>query len=106
MSRYSAQEEDVTPAATHRRPTLLIVDDDRAIFDVVGRFGQTAGFEVVRCSSGRDAIGYLEHERTDLAIVDLRMPDVGGLDVLRAIRAPDPDGSPSSCAGCILKRPW
>jgi DNA-binding NtrC family response regulator len=81
----------VTPSATHRRPTLLIVDDDRAILDVVGRFGETAGFEVVCFSGGREVIGHLQHERADVAVVDLRMPDVGGLDVLRAIRAADPD---------------
>jgi two-component system response regulator HydG len=73
------------------RPVLLLVDDDRAILDVVGRFGKTAGFEVVRCAGGREALAYLKDARADLAVVDLRMPDVGGLDVLRAMREVDPD---------------
>jgi len=81
----------VRPSATPRRPTLVIVDDERPILDLVGRFGETAGFDVVRFSGGREAMEYLEHERADVAAVDLRMPDVGGLDVLRAIRTADPD---------------
>ena len=41
-------------------------------------------------SSGREAIAQLQTRRADLVLVDLRMPDVGGLDVLRAIRDIDP----------------
>ena len=69
---------------------LLVVDDEQGILDVVGRFARRAGFEVVTCSGGREAIAQLQVRRADLAMVDLRMPDVGGLDVLRAIREIDP----------------
>ena len=73
------------------RPGLLIADDDRAILDIVSRFGQQAGFNVVPCVGGRAALAHLEHERTDVAVVDLRMPDINGLEVLRAIKDTDPD---------------
>jgi DNA-binding NtrC family response regulator len=66
------------------------VDDEQGILDVVGRFARRAGFEVVACSGGREAIAQLQTRRADLVMVDLRMPDVGGLDVLRAIRETDP----------------
>jgi len=68
------------------KPLLVVVDDEQGILDVVGRFAQRAGYEVETCSSGRDAIALLHTRRADLVLVDLRMPDVGGLDVLRAIR--------------------
>ena len=42
------------------------------------------------CASGREAIAQLQARRADLLMVDLRMPDIGGLDVLRAIRDIDP----------------
>jgi DNA-binding NtrC family response regulator len=66
------------------------VDDEQGILDVVSRFARRAGFDVVTCGGGRDAIARLQERRADLVMVDLRMPDVGGLDVLRAIREIDP----------------
>jgi two-component system response regulator HydG len=71
-------------------PTLLLVDDDPAILDVVGRFARGAGFDAVPCDGGAAALDYLGTRRADVALVDLRMPDVDGLDVVRAIRETDP----------------
>ena len=73
-----------------QKPLVMVIDDEQGILDVVGRFAQRAGFEAVTCASGRDAIAQLQLRRADLVLVDLRMPDVGGLDVLRAIREIDP----------------
>jgi DNA-binding NtrC family response regulator len=75
---------------TGQQPLLVVVDDEQGILDVVSRFARRAGYEVVTCSGGREAIGLLQTRRADLVLVDLRMPDVGGLDVLRAIRDTDP----------------
>jgi DNA-binding NtrC family response regulator len=75
---------------TGQRPLLLVVDDEQGILDVVGRFATRAGFDVVACSGGQEAIAQMQVRRADLVMVDLRMPDVGGLDVLRAIRETDP----------------
>ena len=74
-----------------RRPTLLVVDDDTQILYLFERLASAAGFEVVVRPGGRTALGYLQHERADVVAVDLEMPDVGGLDVLRAIRDADLD---------------
>ena len=73
-----------------QQPLLVVVDDEQGILDVVGRFARRAGFDVVTCGAGREAIAQLQERRADLVMVDLRMPDVGGLDVLRAIREIDP----------------
>jgi two-component system response regulator HydG len=72
-----------------QRPLLVIVDDEPGILEVVSRFAERLGFSVAVCSSGREAIGVIQTRRPDLVMVDLRMPDVGGLDVLRAIRDVD-----------------
>ena len=79
------------------QPVLVVVDDEQNILDVVGRFAQRAGFEVVPCSRGRDAMTFMQTRHADLALVDLRMPDVGGLDVLRAIREAD-----ASCQAVLM----
>ena len=72
-------------------PTLLIVDDDPAILKLVGRYAERAGFEPVGCLGGTAALQYLSLQPADVAVVDLRMPDISGLDVVRAIRAHHPD---------------
>ncbi len=73
-----------------QKPLVIVVDDEQGILDVVSRFAQRAGYEAITCSNGRDAIAQIRARRADLVMVDLRMPDVGGLDVLRAIRDIDP----------------
>jgi DNA-binding NtrC family response regulator len=75
---------------TGQQPMLMVVDDEQGILDVVSRFGRKAGFEVMACSGGREAITLLRTRHADVAMVDLRMPDIGGLDVIRAIREIDP----------------
>jgi DNA-binding NtrC family response regulator len=71
------------------RPVVLLVDDEPGILDVLARFARRAGFDVITCSGGRQAIEYLSAHRVDVAMIDLRMPEVGGLEVLRAIREAD-----------------
>lgn len=70
-------------------PVVLLVDDEPGILDVLGRFARRSGFDVVACSGGRQAIEYVANRHVDIAMIDLRMPDVGGLEVLRAIREAD-----------------
>ena len=72
------------------RPVVIVVDDEPRILDLLSRFMERAGFEVAACRSGGEALNYLRDHRADLALVDLRMPDVGGLEVLRMIREMDP----------------
>ena len=73
---------------THQ-PVLVVVDDEQNILDLVGRFAARAGFEVVTCSRGGEALALIQSRHADLVLLDLRMPDVGGIDVLRAIRSAD-----------------
>ncbi|HET7219203.1 MAG TPA: sigma-54 dependent transcriptional regulator [Vicinamibacterales bacterium] len=74
---------------TAQKPLLVIVDDEQGILDVVSRFAERAGFDVAVCARGREAIALIQERRPDLVMVDLRMPEVGGLDILRAIRDVD-----------------
>ncbi|MBI2834306.1 MAG: sigma-54-dependent Fis family transcriptional regulator [Acidobacteria bacterium] len=72
------------------KPVLLIVDDEAGILEVVGRFARRTGFDVLSCNGGREALATLAQTKADLALVDVRMPDIGGLDVLRAIGTLNP----------------
>jgi two-component system, NtrC family, response regulator HydG len=75
---------------TADRPVLLVVDDEPHVLAVVGRFAAAEGFDVVPCAGGADALARIRERRFDLVLVDLRMPDVGGLDVISRVRAIDP----------------
>jgi two-component system response regulator HydG len=68
------------------RPLLLVVDDEPAILKIIERLAGKVGFDVVTCASGAEALRTLMRRPADLAMVDLRMPDVNGLDLLRQIR--------------------
>jgi DNA-binding NtrC family response regulator len=72
-------------------PVLLVADDERPILDVLDRFARKHGFDVVQCPGGQAAIDHLRELRPDLALLDVRMPDITGLEVLRSIRRTNAD---------------
>ncbi|HXH05609.1 MAG TPA: sigma-54 dependent transcriptional regulator [Vicinamibacterales bacterium] len=72
------------------RPLLLVVDDEPGVLALVRRFAEAERFEVITCADGREAIALAERRAPDLVLVDLRMPEVNGLEVVRAIREADP----------------
>jgi Response regulator containing CheY-like receiver, AAA-type ATPase, and DNA-binding domains len=81
--------EPMTAPKTER-PLLLVVDDEIPVLKVVERLAARIGFDVVACASGAEAMRTLLRKPADLAMVDLRMPDVNGLDLLRQIRSTVP----------------
>lgn len=66
-----------------QRPLLLIADDELPLLQMLERLGVRLGFDVVTCDGGQAALRAMRERPADLALVDLRMPDLGGLDVLR-----------------------
>jgi DNA-binding NtrC family response regulator len=73
------------------RPLILVVDDDPAMAPIVERFARPLGFDVRYESSGLSALEILADLRPDVAMIDLQMPEIGGIDVLKGVRAADPD---------------
>jgi len=70
--------------------SILVADDDLVARDLLVEVLVREGYRVRAASSGAEAIRLAETEVFDLALVDLRMPDVDGLAVLGRIRALDP----------------
>ena len=68
------------------RPVFLVVDDELPVLRVIGRLAASVGFEVVTSTSGSEALRGLIRQPADLAIVDLCMADVDGLELRRQIR--------------------
>ncbi|MEV7554657.1 response regulator transcription factor [Amycolatopsis sp. NPDC089917] len=65
---------------------VLVVDDDPRVRTVVTWQLEAEGFRVTEAADGRRALETIERERLDLVILDLALPGVGGLDVLRSLR--------------------
>ena len=68
------------------RPRLLIVDDVADNRIVLGRRFQRRNFEIVEADSGRAALAMIDAGAFDVVLLDISMPDISGLEVLRAIR--------------------
>ncbi|RMD86007.1 MAG: sigma-54-dependent Fis family transcriptional regulator [Candidatus Dadabacteria bacterium] len=70
---------------------ILIVEDDFAMLETCAQVLARAGFEVRTAGSGREALEVLQASAFDVVLTDLRMPEVSGLDVLRAAKHSDPE---------------
>ena len=66
---------------------ILVADDDVDIRELVEFKLSTLGHDVVAVGDGAAAIDACQAERPDLAVLDVMMPGVSGLDAIRAIRA-------------------
>lgn len=65
---------------------VLVVDDEEMVREVVVRYLERDGFVVTQVADGQAALDFLEESSPDLVILDLMLPKVQGVDVLRAIR--------------------
>ncbi len=65
---------------------ILVVDDERSIQDLLKRCLEDDGYLVITTDKGQTALNWMKEVRLDLAIVDLGLPDMSGMDVCRAIK--------------------
>lgn len=74
--------------AVNPKMTILVVDDfssmRRIITNILNDLGYT---DLIEAESGQRALGIIESERIDLVITDWHMPEMSGLELLKAIRA-------------------
>ena len=70
---------------------ILLVDDEPRLLHVVGLYLSMEGFEVREAQDGTEALAILDTEQFDLAILDVMMPGVDGIEVCRHIRAQPAD---------------
>lgn len=70
---------------------ILVVDDEAVIREGIRRILEKEGYQVEPKSSGRVALERLQEEDFDLVITDLKMPGMGGLELLKAIRILQPN---------------
>jgi two-component system response regulator PilR (NtrC family) len=83
--------EPAAPATDRRPSRILVVDDERSMRELLAIVLRREGYEVLLAENGRAAIDLLEREPVDLLISDIKMPDLSGVDVLRAAKKIDQD---------------
>ena len=75
-----------------RRPVVLVVEDDPAMFEVIRGALEPAGYEVASALDGAAGLARLEQGGVDLVLLDLGLPDMDGLAWCRAVRAREQAG--------------
>jgi DNA-binding response OmpR family regulator len=65
---------------------VLVADDDERIISFTRLKLRASGYAVVTAKTGQGALSMIESENPDLVVLDLRMPGMGGLEVLKTVR--------------------
>jgi len=85
-ARANADPGRSAPAASASRPRILVVDDELSMREMLRIVLRRDGYDVVLAESGKEAVKELQTEPFDLLLSDIRMPDLSGVDVLRAAK--------------------
>ena len=64
--------------------TILVVDDEAKLRELIRVYLEQEGYRVVQAPNGREALFVARHEKPDLIILDVMMPEMGGYDFIRA----------------------
>jgi len=79
------------PMAGISDKSLLIVEDDKAFLDRLAHAMETRGFDVTACDNVSEGLNHIEQKPPAFAVVDLRLGDGNGLDVVSALKLQRPD---------------
>ena len=83
--------------------SMLLVDDDETFRERLGRALRDRGFEVRTAASVDEAVTLAEDDSPEYAVVDLRMPGKGGLEVLKALNGID--GGTRAIGSAVMAQP-
>jgi CheY-like chemotaxis protein len=68
-------------------PTVLIVDDDRGLRELYKSELSLEGYEVMAAATGKEAVEILKDSRPDVIVMDIRMPEMDGIEALGKVVA-------------------
>lgn len=74
-----------------RTPTVLVVDDDPSIRQTMETIVRTAGMNPLTAPSGEEALQVLRRANVDVMLLDVQLPGMSGLELLRQLRDGNPD---------------
>ncbi|HET6379821.1 MAG TPA: sigma-54 dependent transcriptional regulator [candidate division Zixibacteria bacterium] len=71
--------------------SVLVVDDDSQIRSLLSDLLKSNGYQVVEAKTGAEAVAAVEKQRPDLVMMDIKLPDMDGLDVLKQMKRERPE---------------
>jgi len=71
--------------------TILVIDDDTSICESLAMYLCEEGYDTVTVNTGREGLGAFLQSRADLVILDVRLPDIDGFEVLKGIKSENKD---------------
>ena len=71
------------------KPRILVIDDESAIRDSLKMILEYEGYQFVGAVSGQDGLTTIQRERPDAVLLDIKMPGMDGMEVLRKLHALD-----------------
>jgi len=74
-----------------KSPNILVIDDDQVILDLLGKVLKKLGFQVALVKNGKEAVNLVRITTPDVILLDIIMPEMDGIAVLKEIKAFDPD---------------
>lgn len=69
---------------------ILVVDDESEIVDQVKEYFEDEGFSVVTAETGKEGMRFFQKEKPDILILDMKLPDMSGLIVLKTVKEQSP----------------
>lgn len=73
-----------------KKKSILIIDDDKSILRILTRILQKNGYNTDTAETGREAEERIASQSYDLALIDVKLPDTDGIDLLRKIHEAKP----------------
>ena len=70
---------------------IIVIDDDKSIRNVLQEYLQKLGYQVILAIDGLEGMDRLKQESYDLVIVDIRMPYISGIGLIKLIKEEKPD---------------
>lgn len=87
----------------NKKIKILIVDDEESIRTLIQNVMRSEQRTVLTAEAGRKAVNLFRRERPDITILDLKMPDMSGLEVLKEIREMDPSATVIIFSGTVVE---
>jgi two-component system KDP operon response regulator KdpE len=80
-------EGDAVAGSVKTNQRVLLVDDDQRILNFSRLKLMASGYDVITAMTGQGALTMIESQKPDILLLDLKMPGMGGLEVLKTLRA-------------------
>ena len=74
-----------------KKKTIIIVDDDKFILNVFSRILQKQGYNVDVVETGQETLEKMNEKKYDLALIDVNLPDINGIDLVSKLNSINPD---------------